>query len=194
MAKGTVILFLFLGILAVLLVGINIGKKIQVSQSSNLQPTAYNLQPSSVLSLSPSSTPIPAITIPTAITPASSKPKVKGTSVYRDKTCGLQLSFPSSFLSQKTENEQSVIFTDPDNPDDLLAIACAKSIPRPPVTADNIEIITLDKAAGMLYHDKNADGTPRDEVIIKNPNNNLEIIIAGYGETFRNALASFKFL
>ncbi|MBI4990687.1 hypothetical protein HZB96_01175 [Candidatus Gottesmanbacteria bacterium] len=97
-------------------------------------------------------------------------------------------------MRQKTENAQSVIFTDPDDPNAAIATTCAESIPRPPVTSDKIEAISLGGVAATLYHDKNQDGTPRDEIIVKNPNNGLEIIIAGTGVTFQKALSSFKFV
>ena len=84
--------------------------------------------------------------------------------------------------------------TNPDNPKESLAFACAVSIPKPPLTADKIEAITLDKQAGLYYHDKTPEGLPRDEVIVKNPNNDMEVIIAGYGETFKIAIKSFKFI
>lgn len=191
MAKGTVILFFFLGIIAALLVGINIGKNIAPGQSAD---STLQLSPTLAPTLSPSDTPIP-IPSTTAITPSVSVSKAKGaTTIYKDQTCGVQLSFPSSYLSQKTQNNQSVIFTNPDDQNDALAIACAKSIPKPPVAAENIEAVTLDKIPGLLYHDQNQDGTPRDEIIVKNPDNGMEIIIAGFGVTFQNAVKSFKFL
>lgn len=200
MAKGTIIFIFFLCILAALLVGINVGKKIP-QQSNNLsfdkaqdkQPTTNNSQPTLSPSPLPSNTPTPDTTT-TPASPVISKPKIIGTSVYRDESCGFQLSFPSGYLSQKTENEQSIIFTNPDDPKDALIIVCAKTIPKPSVAAEKIEAVTMDKTAAILYHDLNPDGTPRDEVIIKNPEKGMEIIIAGYGKTFNTALSSFRFI
>lgn len=194
MAKGTTIFLFFLTIVATLLFGINIGKKLGKSESlSNLQPPTSNLQPT----ISPTLTPKPTITLAPAIETSPSAtviPRVKGISTYTDQTCGFTFSYPGSFIRQKTVNSQSVIFTDPDNPNIAIATTCAKTIPRPPVSAEKIEAISLDGVAAMLYHDQNSDGTPRDEVIIKHPGNEMEIIIAGYGPIFQSALASFKFI
>lgn len=203
MAKGTLIFISFLCILAALLVGVNVGKNIskQANNTSIRQLADLNASPQPTLPPSPSPSPIIILTPTTLPSPTvSSKSKVKGTSAYKDNTCGFQLVFPSAYLSQKTENNQSVIFTDPDDQSQAIAISCTAyipgltAIPRPPVTSDKIEAITLGGVAATLYHDQNENGSPRDEVIVKNPVNNLEIIIAGYGETFQTAVKSFKFL
>lgn len=181
MAKGTLILLFILSITAFLLIGINLGKKIGKNDSVPNVSISPTLLPTTQLILSPTST---------ATTSANSE-----TSTVTDQTCGFRLTFPGSYLRQKTENNQSQIFTNPDKPDEGVATACQEEIPKPPLTADKIESIILDGEAATLYHDQNAkDGTPRDEVIVKHPVKKMEIIIAGYGTIFREALSSFKFL
>lgn len=187
MAKGTVIFLFVLAITASLLLGINVGKKLGISQITD------NTSPMLSASIQP-----PTITItltPTQkATPSATMKKSTGITTYTDASCGFSFSYPGSFMKSKSVNGQATIITDPDDEKATIAATCAASIPRPPVSSDKIESITLDKVAATLYHDTNSDGSPRDEVIVKNPNNNLEIIIAGYGETFKQTLTSFKFI
>ncbi|MBI3955320.1 hypothetical protein HY338_02655 [Candidatus Gottesmanbacteria bacterium] len=191
MAKGTIFLIFFLSIVAVFLVGINLGKKIGITQSkisTNLSPTSMITLP-----LSPSPTVIlsPTIvsTISSALTPISSA-KV----IFTDKTCGVSFSYPGNFIRQQTTNEKSIIFTNPDDDKISIAVACAEKIPVPPVKAEKIESIIVDSQPATLYHDINSDNSPRDEVIVKHPYRSEEVIVAGYGTTFQNALSSFKFI
>jgi len=183
MAKGTIIFFFILTTVASLLLGINLGKKIannQTTQQSN------NLI-----------TPTPSLTItmtPTPIASPSAAMKKTGTTTFTDSSCGFSFSYPGSFINQKSVNGQTTILTDPDDPLQTIAATCAATIPRPPVSSDKIEAIMLDKVAATLYHDKNSDGSARDEVIIKHPTNGMEIIIAGFGRAFQQVLSSFKFI
>lgn len=184
MAKGTTIFLFILGLLAALLVGINVGKNLGKQELSNRAIEQSSNQPSPTMTL-----------IPTIASPSATRaPKTTGISSYSDKTCGFSFSYPGSFLRSQTENAQSVIFTDPDDPNAAIATTCASSIPRPPVSSDKIEAVTIGGVAANLYHDQNKDGTPRDEVIVRNPNNGMEIIIAGFGRTFQQALSTFKFV
>lgn len=182
MARGTVIFLFILAIIATLLFGINLGKKLGVSQST--------------IVITPS--PAPTITLtatPTLIATPSAVIKKTGITTYTDSSCGFSFSYPGSFIAQKSVNGQTTILTDPDDSSQTLAATCAASIPRPPVSSDKIEAIMLDKVPATLYHDQNAqDGSPRDEIIVKHPTNGMEIILAGYGETFQQALTSFKFI
>ncbi len=189
MVKNTALLLFFLCIVATLLIGINLGKKIGKNTDVPNLPVPTNPP----VSVSPTLIPTVQLNLPptsSATTSANAE-----TSTVTDQTCGFRLTFPSSYLKQKTENSQSQIFTNPDKPEEGVATACQEEIPKPPLTADKIESIILDGVAATLYHDQNAkDGTPRDEVIVKHPSKNLEVIIAGYGTIFRQALSSFKFI
>lgn len=189
MAKGTIILLFILFIIASLLLGINIGKKIGPSIPEtpvvNTQPTITNQQ--STITLIPT----PEVSATLSATPVK---KTAGTSTFTDQTCGISFSYPGSYLKQKSTNGESTIFTDPGNPDTAIAVACAISIPRPPVLSDKIESITVAKIAATLYHDKTPNGDPRDEVIVKNPYNDMEVIIAGYGPTYQTILKNLQFI
>lgn len=178
MAKGTLIILFLLSITASLLFGINIGKTVSTKDNSAIKPAITPII--SPISSSPSATP--------------KRSKITGTLIFKNSACGFQFSYPGSYINEKTVNSDSVIFTDPDDPGSMIATTCAKAIPRPPVTADKIESIIIAKAPATLYHDQTKDKTPRDEIIVKHPGNGMEIIIAGYGDSFQKALSSFKFL
>lgn len=195
MAKGTTVFIFILAVLATLLLGINIGKKIKQSEIFNLQN-----RPSPILTptifpptLSPSPSPV-LLEFNDDNSITSSQKKVKGISTYTNDTCGFSFSYPGSYMNTKTINSESKIFSDPDNPNEAIATTCAAKIPRPPVASEQIDSIVLDNQPATLYHDKNPDGSLRDEVIVKHPTRNIEIIIAGYGPTFQQTLSSFKFL
>ena len=116
-------------------------------------------------------------------------------STYTDDKCGFTISYKGSYLEQKTENYTSTIITDPQNPNQTIVSTCQDEIPKPPLPPEKIEDIVLDGVYAKLYHDASSkDGTPRDEVIIKHPTLNHEIIIAGFGPAFNMSIASFKFL
>jgi hypothetical protein len=195
MAKGTAVFIILLSFIAVFLLGINLGRNTEKSiQTSIPQPSIINYQ----LSASPTYQPAPTINQnPVDIsTPSGTKVQTNnGISTYTDKTCGFSFSYPGSYMKQQTVNQQSVIFTDPNDPNSGIAATCASEIPRPPLPSDKIEAIIMDKIPANLYHDQNSkDGSPRDEIIVRHPINNMEIIIAGYGQTFQKAISSFRFI
>ncbi len=192
MAKGTIFLFFVLSIIAVFLVGINLGKKIGISQSKmsvDLSPTSSIVPPSKIPASSVYLSPTIISTISATLTPLSSA-RVN----FTDKTCGVSFSYPGNFIRQQTTNEKSIIFALPDDDKISIALACAEKIPVPPVKAEKIESIIVDGQPATLYHDSNSDNSPRDEVIVKHPFRSEEVIIAGYGATFQNAVSSFKFI
>lgn len=193
MAKGTIIFIIILGLFASLLLGFRLGKL----SNSNINSTVPTLLPTITVTPQISNLKLQILNYDKNIaTPTSSlKPESSAKSVYSDKSCGFSLSFPSSFLNSKTNNGQSTIYTNPDNPDDTVVTACLAEIPKPPLPADKIEVVTLDGVEAKLYHDSSSkDGSPRDEAIVTHPRNGLQIIIAGYGKSFQMAISSFKFI
>ena len=183
MAKGTLFTLIFLTIIATFLLGINIGKKLSISQ-----PVIQTPSPTITQVPSPTLTLIPTIAITTGAKKTTSR------STYTDKTCGFSFSYPGSYLRQKSVNEQSIILTDPSDPDAAIAATCADTIPKPPLSPEKIERVTIDGVSATLYHDQDANGRPRDEMIVKHPKNGKELILAGFGPTFQEALSSFRFV
>lgn len=185
MAKGTAVFIFFLSIIAALLLGINIGKHLNVSGDKTVRiPTTF---PVPTLTAAPTAIP----TLPDNATPSGI---LQGSGLNTDPSCGISFSYPKSYTRQKSANGKSTIFVNSDNPDLSLAVACGKQLPRPDVSSDKIEAIMVAKVPATLYHDKNGDGTNRDEVIFKHPQTGMEIIIAGYGFAFNQVITSLKFL
>ena len=190
MPKNKLFFIIFLIVVASLLFGINIGKNLGIKQylSQNLPtPTQIIRQPS------PTHSPTPT---PTQTVISGDKISVGANqSVYTDQACGFTLTFASTYLNQQTINGTSTIITDPDNPSSGIVATCQEEIPRPPLLPERIEDIVIDSVGTKLYHDTSSkDGSPRDEVIVRHPTKNWDIIVAGYGATFDEAMANFKFL
>jgi len=180
MAKGTVIFLSILAVIALLLVGINIGKKIGTPSSVSVAPTLYNSQPTVYI-------PSPTIANQSPITNQS-------ISTFTDSSCGYSFSYPGSFMRQETANKKSVIYVDPKNPKTVIAATCGTTLPKPPLPSDEQETVTLAGVTGILYHDTDPNGNPRDDIFVKHPTNGMEIVIAGYGEIFQTIRSTFKFI
>ena len=92
------------------------------------------------------------------------------------------------------------MFIDSQNASNSVALACQEEIPRPPLTLENIEEVTLISTSGAsisgsLYHDASAkDGAPVDELIFTHPTTGLDVFLAGFGATFQQILSSLKVL
>lgn len=220
MAKSTLIFLFILTIVATLLFGINLGKKLKIIQSKPL-PTPTIAQPTIKPCGEPDRcvpqrecyvqrwkrddcsnfggeficcAPLPTTLISPSPTPLTKpKPKIVG-SDYIDTYCGFSVPILAGYIRQQTSNENSGLFVDSGNSANSIAFTCAETIPRPPLAPDKKEIITIAGVTAELYHDQAADGSPREDVFVKNPKNNLEIIIAGWGAMFNNTLKTFKFL
>jgi len=194
MAKGTLIFLIILALFATLLIGIRIGKN-SYRASETIIPT-----PSPIPSLIPTAQPTlspTTIVKPTKNPVLSDEPKttsnVQGTSTYSNGTCGFTVTFPGGYLKSNTQNEYSVILTNENDASQSIATTCADTIPRPPVSSDKIESITLDGQVATLYHDTDDNGKSREIVIVKHPKTGKEIIIAGPNPVFQSVLSSFKF-
>lgn len=191
MPKGTAYLFIALSAVAFFLIGFNSGRTLGVRNEHYIPPTPSPL-PSATPTMKPS--PIPEPTDTTPLPTGQTQTNKQGTSTYTNKSCGFSFSYPGSYMNQKSVNNQSIILTDPNNPNLAIATTCAATLPRPNVSAENIEKITLDKVPATLYHDKDDEGNPREDVFVTHPTTGDEIIIAGFGSAFQSALSSFKFI
>lgn len=212
MARSTLTLLFVLGTISSFLVGINIGKKLPGDASvlssqdiqQSLSTTTHNPEPTTI----PSPTPRPKRLSPTPAAQTTNPPSreatarqsntslrtIDGITTLTDRDCGLSVRFPESFTRQKTGNANSKIFTDPQRPGEMIAIVCQDAIPEPPVSLGDTESTTLAGVSATLYHDQYPDGSPRDEIIARHPTMGHDIIIAGWGPAFDEAVSSFKFL
>ena len=188
MAKGTIIALFILTFFATLLIGINIGKKIGISQTNQQEI-------SSVQGLTPTLSILSPALQETRNSQISTESASKETTSYIDQNCGVSIVYRGSYIKQDTTENSSTIILEKDNPKSAVFIACEKEIPEPPLPSDKIDDITIDGVLGKLYHDTNAqDGSPRDEAIFDHPSRDFEVIIAGFGDYFQSALNSLEFI
>ncbi|MBI2616577.1 hypothetical protein HYW55_00405 [Candidatus Gottesmanbacteria bacterium] len=185
MPKGTAYLFIVLSALAFFLIGFNAGKILgPKNESITILPSPTPFPP----------TPTPSLLPTLPLKESTSSGQVQGTSTYTNRSCGFSFSYPGSYLNQKSVNNQSIILTDPNNPNLAIATTCAARLPKPSIGPENIEIITLGGETATLYHDKDEEGNPREDVFVTHPETGMEIIIAGFGAAFQSALSTFKFI
>lgn len=181
MAKGTVLTLFFLSIIASILVGINIGKKIGNTDLVSV-PTQIARK-----SLSPTPTPTSA--------PKDLLETIAGKTVYTNVTCGYQISFPPKWTKTNYDPRSVSIATAETQGSPKIAIVCAPEIPKPALVPNKIVDTKLGTASAKLYHDTSQkDGSPLDEVITRIPGKDMEIFVAGFGPTLQQILSSFKFL
>lgn len=167
MHRNTILVIGFLAVVAAMLVGLNIGKR--------LQPE----------------TPLPT-PLPTTLTKPLNLPTPQPNPIgYNLTDCGLSFTYEPEFnletasssaqLTSKTTQEQ-------------INIVCVPEIPKPALPPEKVDEIELAGNKAMLYHDTSAkDGSPLDAVILTHPNLEIEIGIFGFGEKFQNLLKSIKF-
>ncbi|KKR33375.1 MAG: hypothetical protein UT63_C0018G0015 [Candidatus Gottesmanbacteria bacterium GW2011_GWC2_39_8] len=188
--RNTLLLIISLVAFGSFLIGVNVGKKVAFEEIklSDITPTltAVNIT---------NSPPISPITPISPTNNETMKPSNNGFSTYTNQTCGFSFTYHGSYIKEESNNNATVINLDPDNPDDKISATCQKDIPRPPLSDNKIENIEIDGIAAKLYHDAYMkDGSPRDEVIVKLPNREEDLFIAGYGKTFNQILTTLKFI
>jgi len=109
-----------------------------------------------------------------APTPPSA-PVVTASQVFSDVECGYNLTYPASWSVERDANNVVRAVYDGKS----VRIACAEEIPGIPtaVAPDNM---TIDGAAGYLYHDASAkDGTPEDDLRVHHPKLVLDLSVRG---------------
>lgn len=230
MSKSTAIFIAILSSFAFLLIGINLGKKIERNLSATPQPA---ITPPTGVSqptiLPPTITTAPTVAacstqggacgvgfagIPLGICCEGYKCKesgnpdqggtcvadetklelIQGTTSLTDNSCAVTFSYPGSYIRSATSREGSQLLVQQGNPDSVIALTCMQKLPRPPVSSENIEAITVDGVAATLYHDKTQSGTGRDEIIVKHPTTGLELILAAPPDALQTILPTFRFL
>jgi hypothetical protein len=118
---------------------------------------------------------------------------------YMDTYCGFSLTYPASYTVLENASGSAILNNTADKTKSIT-LTCQKAIPRPALTADKIETLTIPTAMGAsisatLYHDSSAkDGTPIDVVIFKHPTNGMDAFVAGYGTAFNDAIKTLRIL
>lgn len=108
--------------------------------------------------------------------------------------CGITLEFPTT-LTLMDSASGSAVLIDKTNTDQSIVIACQKDIPRPAVSTDAIETLNIGSTSAKLYHDASPkDGSKIDELIFTHPKTDLDVFIAGFGETFNAIIKTVTLL
>jgi len=171
MHRNTFVFMILLAVVAALLVGVNIGRRLST------QPTADSRQLTAA-------TPSPAPR--TLLIP------------YTNTRCGISFQYPEHLT--KLEATAGAMFIDPQSASNSVALTCQANIPRPPLSPEKTEAVTLEATSGAsisatLYHDTSTkDGTPVDKLIFTHPKSGLDIFLAGFGETLKQILPTLKIL
>lgn len=165
MHRNTYLVVSILAVLAALVVGVNVGRKIS----------------------SPNTNPVPTPTI------ASSPPTQPQPQTFTDSPCGFSVQYTNDFTL--TENASgSAVLQNAGDKNKSIIMTCQRNIPRPALPAENIESLSIPTTGGAtvsakLYHDQSSqDGTPIDAVIFTHPTSKLDIFIAGYGDAFNSLI------
>lgn len=154
MHRNTYLLILLLTILACLVVGVNLGKKIA--------KTPDTLEPTPIISTIPTVIPTPKITL------------------YTNSYCGVTISYPDTYTLSESSNA-GVSFTTQSGND--VALTCQKDIPRPALPTEKVQTLSVASISAKLYHDASPkDGTPIDIIIFRHPTNGMDIYLAGLGK------------
>lgn len=154
MHRNTYLLILFLTILACLVVGVNLGKKIT--------KTPDIIQPTPSVSQVPTNTPTPKFTL------------------YTNSYCGLSIRYPDTHTLSESSNTGVSFTTQSGNE---VALTCQKDIPRPALPTEKIEKLTVASISATLYHEASPkDGTPIDIIIFRHPTNGMDVYLAGLGK------------
>jgi hypothetical protein len=116
---------------------------------------------------------------------------------YMDTYCGFSLIYPASFTVLENASGSAILHNTADKTQSIT-LTCQTGIPRPPLSGDKIEPLSLRTATGAsvsatLYHDSSAStGTPIDTVIFRHPTNGMDGFIAGYGTAFDAAIKTLQ--
>jgi len=170
MHRNTYLVVSILAVLAALVVGVNVGKKINTTAEISSSPT-------------PTAAPMPEEKL----------------SMFTDTACGLSLQYGAEFTLMDNASGSAILNNATDKIKSI-AMTCQKEIPRPALAADKIESFTIPTTPGAsvsakLYHtEASKDGTLIDAVIFTHPTNKLDVFIAGYGEPFNAIIKTIQIL
>jgi hypothetical protein len=171
MHRNTFLVVIILAVVAALLTGINLGKKLSTQST---EPAPQNI-----------------------ITPS---PTISPVSVYENTICGITFNFPET-VTKTENASGSALFTETTTGNQILAVTCQLEIPTPAVPEENTETKILTNSAGTgtvsatLYHDSSAkDGTPLDVLIFRKPKTATDVYLAGYGEIFNSILQTLRLI
>ena len=195
MLKNTYYLILFLSVMAALVIGLNVGKKIEKQNLNNIQPTQIQTD----ITLTPTAidnNPLPSSPSSTKKNTASPSGVLLKNGIYTSVSCQVSFSVPDTIVvEESTTDAKGAVFTNKTNPDDMVVLTCQKDIPRPPLTAENIEDKLIGAVQAKLYHDASQkDGTKVDALMFTHPKTKLDVFLGGYGTVFNTLIQTLKIL
>lgn len=169
MHRNTYLLVSALSLVAVILAGVNIGRKFPVQQSPSKLPTP-----------SPADSPVQL----------QAQPATKS---YQNRFCRLAFDYPSD-LTVLENASGSAAFTGK-TADEGIILTCQGRVPRPSVPQERIENIRIGSVSATLYHARTAsEGAAFDSVIFTHPQTQFDVFLAGAGESFRKLILSLSFI
>lgn len=169
MHRNTYLLVIVLSIFASLLVGINIGKKLQTKTEPALSI--------------PTPTPTPVVTLKT----------------YLNTYCGFSFSYPSTFTVLGNASGSAILHNTKDKTQTLTFTCQQAiprpALPAEKIETLTIPASTGASVSAKLYHESSPkDGTLIDTVIFRHPTNGMDGFIAGFGEAFDTAIKTLQIL
>jgi len=201
MHRNTYLLILCLAIFAALIVGLNIGKKMQTPQKETqvISPSpAQSITPTPIFTedmvqgtqSSVIRTGTESAKTKTATTSATGKKSL----LFTSSACGLSLTYPDTWKTEDSSTSTNgVIFTETTNPKNIIVMTCQKGITKPSLPPEQIETMKIGTITGTLYHDQSSNEQV-DGLIFTHPKTALDVFIGGYGATFNAVIKSIKIL
>lgn len=109
---------------------------------------------------------------------------------YTSQPCGITFEYPTEFTLQESTGAARLTSSK-----ETVDVACASTLPKPPLPKEKIETITVASISATIFHDASTkDKAPRDVVIFTHPKKRQEVALFGYGEVFQKILSSLKLL
>lgn len=163
MHRNTALLLALLGVIAALLIGLFIGRRL----TGNTSPPITRVQPS----------PTPAVPSPSPLT-----------SFFTHTECNLSFAYPTDFRLAESSDSAQLTNT---VTDEQINLICGVDFPKPPLPAERIEEASVAGVLATVYHDASAEnGSPIDVVVFDHPTTGVEIALFGFGEVFEGILNS----
>lgn len=170
MHRNTLLFVAFLAVIAALVVGVQIGRRTTLFETTT----------------------VPSPTIHPTPTGA--------TLLYSNKDCGISLSYPNSLQQIESSLSGTILasVTTPSASVIIICQKDIPRVPLPPEKIETITFSGISGGATVsakLYHDASArDGTPIDKLIFTNPNTGIDVFIGGFGDIFNELIRTIKLL
>lgn len=192
MHHNTAFVIAFLSVIAALLVGMNVGRKLAGwTNPPAPQTVAVNSSPVNIpVTASPVASPL---NLTFQIGTSAGQVAAVSTKSYTSNFCGVRFDYPADYTVNEASN--AARFTDKTTKQNLDMI-CGNDFPLPPLPQDQTATASVAGISAKVYHDYLAENNsqPIDVVIFRHPKNQLDIVLMGFGDAFQQLLKSLKLL